>query len=71
MRPTHADWVSDTAWPLQRGRAGAYVNFLADEDATRSQEAYPPATWERLVAIKRRAGPTNLFHLNKNVHPFG
>jgi FAD/FMN-containing dehydrogenase len=32
-------------------------------------EAYPPATYARLAAIKRRYDPTNLFRYNQNVPP--
>lgn len=45
------------------------VNFLAEEGDARVREAYPGETWDRLVAIKRRYDPTNLFHLNQNVPP--
>jgi FAD/FMN-containing dehydrogenase len=49
-----------------------YVNFLeADEEPARIHDAYPTATYERLVAIKRRYDPTNLFRFNQNIRPFG
>jgi FAD/FMN-containing dehydrogenase len=35
------------------------------------RDAYPGATWNRLVAVKRRYDPTNLFRLNQNVTPEG
>ena len=46
-----------------------YVNFLEDEGPERVREAYPPATYERLVAVKRRYDPANQFRLNQNVAP--
>ena len=49
---------------------GVYVNFLEDEGADRVREAYPPATYARLAAIKRRYDPTNLFRFNQNVPPW-
>jgi FAD/FMN-containing dehydrogenase len=49
--------------------SGAYVNFLADEGEQGIHEAYPPATYARLAALKRRYDPTNLFHLNQNIKP--
>jgi len=45
------------------------VNFLGDEGERRVREAYPPATYARLAALKKRYDPTNLFHLNQNIPP--
>lgn len=61
-------WVTDFAAALrQGGEVGAYVGFLGDEG--RIREAYPGKTLERLVAIKSRYDPTNLFRLNQNIRP--
>ena len=65
----HAPWVDGFAAALRQGDEGAYVNFLGDEGAARVRQAYPGATWARLVAIKRRYDPTNLFRLNQNIPP--
>jgi len=46
-----------------------YVNFLGDEGEQRVHEAYPPATYARLAALKKRYDPTNLFRLNQNILP--
>jgi FAD/FMN-containing dehydrogenase len=62
-------WVEAFAAALRQGDAGAYVNFLADEGEARVRDAYPDGTWDRLVEIKRRYDPTNLFRLNQNVPP--
>jgi FAD/FMN-containing dehydrogenase len=48
---------------------GTYVNFLSDEGPERVQDAYPPAAWSRLVEVKRRFDPNNLFRLNQNIPP--
>jgi FAD/FMN-containing dehydrogenase len=32
-------------------------------------DAYPPATWNRLAAVKRRYDPTNFFDGNHNIAP--
>lgn len=47
---------------------GVYVNSLSDEQE-RTTEAYPAATYRRLVEIKNRYDPTNMFRLNQNIHP--
>ena len=71
--PEEADdnerWVTDTVESLPGGDDAVYVNFLADEGPERVRAAYPGATWERLVAVKRRYDPGNLFHVNQNVPP--
>jgi FAD/FMN-containing dehydrogenase len=54
---------------LQPYANGVYVNFLGNEGEWRVHEAYPPATYARLAALKRIIDPTNLFHLNQNVAP--
>jgi FAD/FMN-containing dehydrogenase len=64
-----AAWVGDFAAALQQGDTGAYVNFLGEEGPARVRQAYPGATWDRLVAIKARYDPTNLFRLNQNIPP--
>jgi FAD/FMN-containing dehydrogenase len=62
-------WVSDFAAALDQGDRAVYSNFLADEGPERVRDAYPGSTWDRLVEIKRRYDPTNLFRLNQNVSP--
>lgn len=62
-------WVADFAVALHQGDSGVYVNFLGDEGAARVRDAYPGATWDRLVEIKTRYDPTNLFRLNHNIPP--
>ena len=62
-------WVSDFAAALQQGDNGIYVNFLGAEGEARVRQAYPGSTWDRLVTIKRRYDPTNLFRLNHNIIP--
>ncbi|HEX6231415.1 MAG TPA: FAD-binding oxidoreductase [Actinomycetota bacterium] len=65
----HVAWVETFAAAIRNGERGAYSNFLGDEGAARVREAYPGPTWDRLVEIKRRFDPTNLFRLNQNVPP--
>jgi FAD/FMN-containing dehydrogenase len=65
----YSPWVDEFAATLRRGEPGAYVNFLTHEDGHRIREAYPGPTWDRLVAIKRRYDPDNVFRLNQNIPP--
>ena len=48
--------------------AGAYVNFMTAEESDRVAAAYG-ANYDRLVQIKRRYDPENVFHLNQNIKP--
>jgi FAD/FMN-containing dehydrogenase len=48
--------------------AGAYVNFMTEEEGDRVAVAYG-SNHERLVQIKKRYDPENLFHLNQNIKP--
>src|SRR5215207_3392088 len=47
---------------------GVYVTNLGEEGEDRVKEAYG-AHYERLVALKDKYDPTNLFRLNQNVKP--
>ena len=67
--PEHEPWVVGLADALRQADEGAYVNFLGDEGEERIRAAYPGATWDRLVEVKRRYDPTNLFRLNQNIPP--
>jgi FAD/FMN-containing dehydrogenase len=47
---------------------GAYVNFMMDEGEDRVKATYRD-NYERLVAIKNKYDPTNLFRVNQNIKP--
>ncbi len=48
-----------------------YVNFmdLDGASAERVRAAYSPDDWQRLVTLKDRYDPTNLFRFNRNIPP--
>ncbi|MGH8015514.1 MAG: BBE domain-containing protein, partial [Candidatus Zixiibacteriota bacterium] len=48
--------------------AGAYVNFLTDDEGERVRSAYGPS-YQKLVKIKRKYDPENLFRMNQNISP--
>ena len=49
---------------------GAYVNFMMEEGEDRVKATYG-SNYERLVAIKQKYDPTNLFRVNQNIKPAG
>lgn len=47
---------------------GGYINFMAADDQDRIRANYK-GNYDRLVKIKRKYDPGNLFHLNQNIRP--
>jgi FAD/FMN-containing dehydrogenase len=47
---------------------GAYVNFMMDEGIDRIRATYRDS-YARLVEVKQRYDPANLFHVNQNIQP--
>ncbi len=56
----------DALHPYSAG--GAYVNFLMDEGEERVKATYGD-NYERLVIIKNKYDPNNLFRVNQNIKP--
>jgi FAD/FMN-containing dehydrogenase len=62
-------WAKDYWTALHPYSAGgAYVNFMMDEGEDRIRATYGK-NYDRLVKIKRRYDPTNLFRVNQNITP--
>jgi FAD/FMN-containing dehydrogenase len=62
-------WTRDTFDALRPfARPGHYVNYLSADDGGLVRDAYT-TNWERLVSIKRRYDPDNIFRGNQNIDP--
>jgi FAD/FMN-containing dehydrogenase len=64
----HLAWVNevtDAMQPFTTG--GVYLNFMADED--RVPAGYGAGKYERLVELKRKYDPENVFRFNQNIAP--
>jgi hypothetical protein len=51
--------------------AGVYVNAVGADSPQAIRAAYRPETYERLVTLKGKYDPMNLFRLNPNIEPRG
>ena len=68
----HLDWVrrsSDALKPFATG--GVYLNFTGEEGADRVRSGFENEIWERLVALKNKYDPGNMFRFNQNIKPSG
>jgi FAD/FMN-containing dehydrogenase len=65
----HVQWTRDFWNAVEPFASGeVYVNHLDAEEATRIRAAYG-GHYDRLVALKNKYDPTNLFRLNQNIRP--
>jgi FAD/FMN-containing dehydrogenase len=77
-----AEWIDDTAtaeniaWTRETYETLAdhraplrYVNYFSDDDGGAAVRAAYGPNYERLVQVKRRYDPDNIFHLNHNIDP--
>ena len=70
--PTMVDatvvWVRQSWANLQEFMTGGvYVNFMSNDEQERIEAAYGSAKYRRLVALKDKYDPHNLFRLNQNI----
>jgi FAD/FMN-containing dehydrogenase len=75
MWPDAADNEANIAWvkdyyaaTAPHAEEGAYINFAAADDQDRVQANYG-VNYDRLVEVKRRFDPDNLFRHNQNIKP--
>jgi FAD/FMN-containing dehydrogenase len=62
-------WVRDYAAALApHSEDGGYINFMAADDQGRAAANYG-ANYDRLVEVKTKYDPGNLFHMNQNIVP--
>jgi FAD/FMN-containing dehydrogenase len=73
---SEAESEHEMAWARRWGeltepyvRAGAPLTFSADTGADRVRATFGPEKYERLVALKDKYDPENLFCLNQNIKP--
>jgi FAD/FMN-containing dehydrogenase len=76
MWPDPADNEKNIAWVRHYFEAlhphssgGAYVNFMSDDEGQDRVKASYRDNYQRLVEVKNKYDPTNLFHVNQNIKP--
>jgi hypothetical protein len=66
----HKGWVRDEWEALRPHGTGVYANFISDEGAAGVEAAYGDRL-DRLVRLKDRYDPENVFRMNANIPPSG
>jgi FAD/FMN-containing dehydrogenase len=62
-------WVRDYYQAMTPySEPGGYINFMQDDDYGKIQANYRQ-NYDRLVQVKRKYDPDNLFHINQNIAP--
>jgi hypothetical protein len=65
-------WTRGLWQAMRPHSSGAvYVNYMDADEKDRINEAYGSAGYRRLVALKDRYDPDNVFRLNQNIAPSG
>ncbi|WP_287363393.1 BBE domain-containing protein [Mesorhizobium sp.] len=64
-------WASEywAAVHKHNPHGGAYINFMMDDEGEARVRAAYGANYERLVTVKRKYDPANLFRVNHNIRP--
>ena len=63
-------WTRDfDAAMAEFAEAGVYVNFVAEPSATAIEAGFGPENYARLVAVKDKYDPDNVFRSNTNIPP--
>jgi hypothetical protein len=66
----HVAWAKQLSADLDPDTTdGVYLNYTSDVGEDRVRSSYGPEKYARLVELKDKYDPTNMFHLNQNVKP--
>src|SRR4051812_18943989 len=66
----HFKWAKDLAAALEPHTTdGVYLNYTSDEGEDRVRSSFGEEKYAKLVALKDKYDPANMFHLNQNIKP--
>ena len=66
----HINWVKSFSDDVKQFSTGnLYLNFIADTGEDKVMAAYGKDKYKKLVELKNKYDPENLFHLNQNIKP--
>lgn len=75
MWPDPSQNAANTKWVREyydatapHSEEGGYINFMSEDDQGRIKANYK-GNYKRLVDVKRKYDPNNLFHVNQNIKP--
>jgi len=67
---THIDWTRKLMQAMEPFTLpGISLNFTSDQTEEKVKASFGSEKYERLVALKNKYDPTNLFRLNQNIKP--
>jgi FAD/FMN-containing dehydrogenase len=70
MDDTNMAWTRAARDNLKKhGSVGAYVNYMADDEGEAAVRAAYEVNLERLIQVKRKYDPDNVFNANQNIAP--
>jgi FAD/FMN-containing dehydrogenase len=61
-------WLRESYAAIKPYTIGFYSNHMVDSDESMESRTYR-GNYDRLVLLKNKFDPTNLFHLNANIKP--
>lgn len=68
----NTEWARGFARAMEAfGHGTAFSNFIEPDEQGRLRASYGEEKYERLLELKRRWDPENLFRLNQNINPNG
>ena len=66
----HVAWATELAADMSpHTTTGVYLNYTSDTGDERVRSTFGPEKYARLVALKDKYDPANMFRLNQNIRP--